>query len=118
MQRIQTRTELINFICNNIGQSAIKRACHSGTLRVLGGFSLIPPSTRPGWIIMITSIHGRSWEIAVTSDDHRHIFHVWIANRIPWKYYVGQADRGEYSIYDGDNPVQACIAERKANETK
>jgi len=117
MERIETRTELINFICEDISQNAIVRACHNGTVQVLGGFSIIPPGTAPGWIVAITSVHGRTWLVAVTSDDHRHIFHTWITNRTPWKNYVGRVNRGWYSIYDGDDPVQACIA-RKANETK
>jgi len=115
VQRLESRTQLVNFICENIAQNAIVRACHNGTVKVLGGFSIIPPGTAPGWIVAITSVHGRTWMVAVTSDDHRHIFHAWIANRIPWKYYVGRADRGEYSIYDGDNPVRTCLAKEKDN---
>lgn len=109
MQRIETRTQLINFICENISQNAIVRACYRGTVRVLGGFSRVPPSTAPGWIVAVTSIHDRTWLVAVTTDDHRHIFHAWVTNAIPWRYYVGRMDRGEYSIYDGDDPQQACL---------
>lgn len=115
MQRINTRTELISFICQNIRQSAIVRACHNGTVKVLGGFAMVPPSTRPGWIIAVTSASGRTWFVAVTSDDHRHVFKAWIVKSIPWQYYVGRVNRGEYSIYDGDNPGQACLA-RDTNE--
>lgn len=68
--------------------------------------------------MVVTSVHGRTWLVAVTSDDHRHIFHAWIVNRILWKYYVGRADREEYSIYDGDDSIQACLAREKANEIK
>lgn len=113
MQRIQTRTELINFICDNITQRAIVRACHNGKIQVLGGFSKIPPSRRPGWIVSVTSVYGRTWLVVVMSDDHRHIFRTGIVDSIPWEYYVGRTDRGEYSIYDGDNPRQACLARNK-----
>lgn len=117
MQRIDTRTQLINFICENISQYAIVRACHhpEGKVQVLGGFSRIPPSCKPGWIVSITSIHGQTWNIAVTPDDHHHVFKTWIVEKIPWEYYAGRVDRGEYSIYDGDNPEQACLA-RECND--
>jgi len=110
MQRIETRTQLINFICENISQRAIVRACHNGIVQVLGGFKLIPPSRRPGWIVAITSVYGKVWLVAVTSDDHNHVFRTWLVEKIPWSYYVGRIDREEYSIYNGDDPQQACLS--------
>ena len=111
MQRIDTRTQLINFICENISQPTIVRACHhsEGRVQVLGGFKLVPPSFHPGWIVSITSVFGRTWHVAVTSDDHRHIFKTWVVQLIPWRYYIGKVGQ-EYSIYNGDNPEQACLA--------
>ena len=116
MQRIDTRTELINFICENISQYAVVRACHSseGSVQVMGGFSQVRPLSASGWVVSITSVHGRTWIIAVTTDDHRHVFKVGIIESIPWRFYIGRDDQAEYSIYNGDNPKQACRA-RKAN---
>lgn len=116
MQRIETRVQLIEHICDNISQSAIVRACHNGTVRVLGGFSIIPPGTRPGWIVQITSIHGSTWLVAVTSDDHNHVFRTWLAESIPWENYVGRDDQKEYSIYNGDNPSRAFICRYRASK--
>ena len=113
MQRINIRTELIYFIREDISRSAISRACLNGTVQVVGGFSQIHPLPNPGWIVSITSIHGRTWLVAVTADDHNHIFHAWVTESIPWKNYVGIPDRGFYSIYDGDNPKQACLARER-----
>ena len=107
MQRIETRTQLINFICENIAQRAIVRACHNGEVQVLGGFSKIPLTRRPGWIVSITSVYGRTWLVAIIPDDHQHVFRTGIVDSIPWQYYVGRIDRDEYSIYDGDRPEQA-----------
>ncbi len=109
MERIETRVQLVNYICDHTPQSAIARACHTGTVQVLGGFSSIPPSTRPGFIVSITSIHERTWLVAVTTDDHKHIFHVWVVDSIPWKYFVGRPYKEEYSIYDGDDPAGSFI---------
>lgn len=116
MQHITTRTELINFICENISQSAIVRACYRSkeSVKVLGGFSNISPGTSPGWLVVVTSVHGRMWLVAVTSDDHKHVFRTWIAESIPWENYVGQRNRGEYNIFDGDNPNQAWLAKEYA----
>ncbi len=118
MQRIETRTQLIEFICEHISQKAIARACHysEGSVQVMGGFSRIPPSSRPGWIVSVTSEHERTWLVAVTSDDHEHIFRAWVVESIPWQHYVGKIE-SEYSIYNGDNPQQACLAREKANES-
>ena len=118
MQRIRTRTELIEAICGSLGQRAITRACHAGTVEVAGGFSRIPPSPLPGWIVTITSVHERTWMVALVPDDHRHTFHAMMIQEIPWKYYVGRDGpcAGEYSVYDGDNPQQACFARELENE--
>ena len=110
MERIETRVQLINYICDHAPQSAIARACHTGTVEVLGGFSCIPPGTRPGFIVSITSVHKRTWLVAVTTDDHKHIFYVWVVESIPWEYYVGSEHSSHYSIYNGDDPIQACIS--------
>ncbi len=113
MQRIETRTQLIRFICESIGQYAIARACHNGTVLVAGGFKPLSPSPAPGWIVSVTSVHGRTWLVAVTADDHRHVFRTWLLERIPWVDYVGVGGEA-YSIYNGDNPEQACIARERA----
>ncbi len=119
MQRIDTRTQLINFICENISQRAIVRACHhpNGNVQVMGGFSRIPPSCLPGWIVVITSGFGRTWTIAVTPDEHKHVFRVWMIKEIPWQFYTCpslHAQQQGYSIYNGDNPDQARMAWMKA----
>ncbi len=120
MERIETRTQLVNFICKNVGQSAISRACHHAgdAVQVMGGFSRVPPSCRPGWIVTVTSVHGRQWLVAVTSDDHHHVFKAWITETIPWQFYIGERNREEYSIYDGDNPEAAYFAKEFLNERR
>ncbi len=117
MQRIETRTDLIQFICESIPQHVIARACHTGTVQVLGGFDSIPPSGQPGWIVSVTSIHGRTWLVTVIANDHRHIFQAGTTESIPWESYMCPSRHQQlegYSIYFGDNPDQARIAWTRA----
>jgi len=113
MQRIETRTQLVNFICRAIPLHAIGRAACVGTVQVMGGFSRVPPLPKPGWVVSFTSIHGRTWIVAVIPDEQHHIFKAHIIETIPWEYYIGRSDQEEYSIYNGDNPQQAYLARKK-----
>ena len=110
MNRIETRTQLIEFICKNVGQRVIARACHEGKVVVAGGFERISPSLLPGWITVITSKTGRVWIIAVLTDDFQQQYRATVVKEIPWGYYAGRSGRAGYSIYDGDMPDQAELA--------
>lgn len=131
MEHINTRTQLIEFICRHVS-SSIKRACYTGTVQVLGGFSRIPvpPGTRPGWIVLITSVHGREWFIGVSPHDTLPAFTVrrlCLTEGVPWQYWMGgspeerRQDRENgctYVLHDGDNPDQAWMARETArNDT-
>ena len=63
-------------------------------------------------MLSVTSRWGRTWLVAVTTDDIKHICDVWIADEIPWKYWAGRL-WGRPNIYDGDMPVQA-LAQKQA----
>ena len=116
MQRIETRTQLIQFIEDSIVRYAISRACHDrpDRVQVLGGFHGIRPTCAPGWIVSVTSKHGRTWLVAVTTDDHNHVFRAGIITEVPWMHYAGNPWGSEYSIYNGDNPVQSWKAKELA----
>ncbi len=115
MNRIVTRTQLVEFICKRSGRSAIKRACYEtgGKVVVLGGFKPLLPYDYPGWIVTITSRFDRTWYAVVlgNSDTYDYDLHIHSKFRIPWKNYIGRfydQDRTcLYSIYDGDNPIEA-----------
>lgn len=117
MERIETRSQLIRFIEKDAVHRAIGRACHheNGSVQVLGGFSMIPPTERPGWIVSITSAYGQTWLVAVLAYDYEHVFKSRVVEAIPWSLYVGQTGR-EYNIYDGDNPVAACRAKENCDD--
>jgi len=117
MAYIETRTQLIEFITDHAPGTAIRRACFEGVVQVLGGFSRIPGehSSPQGWIVSVTSVHEKTWLVAVV-EGHFDIYIVRVIKDIPWAHYVGQLGRN--SIYDGDNPEQALRAKENANGNK
>src|SRR4030042_1201271 len=99
MERIDTRKQLIDCICNHAPRPAIATACYRGTIKVLGGFRNIPPSTQSGWIVIVTSEFGRVWYVAVMEEIGAG-WDVDIIDNIPWLNYVGSDYSNKYSIYD------------------
>lgn len=68
-------------------------------------------------MLSITSKYGRTWLVAVTTDDIKHHYDVWIADVIPWEYWSGTLGRG-INIYDGDMPIQALAQKQAAVKDK
>lgn len=117
---IHTRTDLILFAQAHCELSACTRAFLTGKVMVLGGFSSIPPSTNPGWIFLVTSIHKRTWIISVEADDIQHRYHVRILDKIPWAKWLGKPPyaicKSQWSLRNGDIPHPASWARRLAQE--
>ncbi len=109
MQRIETRTQLIEFISTSGLSHALSRACHRGAVKVLGGFSQILPSadSPPGWIVEVTSEFDHTWYVAVYPDESRRIFRVRFVNEVPWEFYVATGYSFAYSLYFGDHPDES-----------
>lgn len=114
IDRIDSRTQLIEFIISHSSRRAIARACHRGTVTVLGGFHQIPPGTEPGWIIIVISEYGRTWYLAVIAGEQN--YRIRELKEIDWSTYIGRSDRGFYSIFDGDNPKRAALARDRVLE--
>lgn len=109
MEHLRTRTELIVYARDHCGSRACERAFLTGKVTVLGGFTAIPPGTAPGWILCITSRHGRAWILAVVTDDIQHTYHVRRLDIIPWAQWSGTKYAApRESIYSGDYPMQAA----------
>ncbi len=102
-ERFRTRTELIEYILEHAPMSVIKRAIDLGTTRVCGGFSVLPPHTAPGWVVEVTSHHGKTWSVAVKVNQFTHSYSVVVLDYTPWKFWDGDPDRG-HPVYDGDYP--------------
>ncbi len=117
MIRIRNRNDLFRVLEENpphkMGQ--ILEALSTGGVEVLGGFNLIPPSDKPGWIIIVTSKRGTVWKVVVTAHENPPRFTTWIVQRIPWEYWSGKTDR-DPTVYDGDLPK--IYEERKQKARK
>ena len=74
-------------------------------MEVLGGFSLIPPSVHPGWIVRVESPLGGKWLVAIgpTPGNPRKL-RAFEIEEIPWEYYKGEAGKDEFSLENGDHP--------------
>lgn len=108
MQRIDTRDDLLEFIRANAPLSGIKRAIDDGKYEVLGAFASLPPHTKPGFIVKVTSKHGTVWPVAVAANEVKHRWEVYVLDEIPWSLYDG----GKRVIYCGDHPTRSV---RKRN---
>lgn len=115
MPRIRNQNDLFRVLEKNpphkMGQ--ILEALSTGRTEVLGGFERIPPSDKPGWIIIVTSRRGTVWNVVITAHENPPRFTTWIVQRIPWEHWVGRTDR-DPTVYDGDNPIKYEERKQKA----
>lgn len=72
LRPIRTRADLIHVAHERCGHPAIKRAIKEGTVVNLGGFTAIPTSGQPGWVLRVTSTHGRTWLLAITVEGRHY----------------------------------------------
>lgn len=108
MIHLQSKENIIDWLIDNCSRPAIARALDQGKIEFLGGFKPIPPSTLPGWILKVISIHNKQWNIVVLANDTKHCYEIRIIETVPWKNWVGTAfwndDRFREKLFSGDNP--------------
>lgn len=105
----RSKENIIDWLIDNCPRRPIVRALEQGKIEYLGGFSLIPPSTLPGWILKVMSIYGGKWIIAVLANDIKHIYEIRIIKSVPWKNWVGtdrlfNHKKFRIKLFSGDNP--------------
>ena len=118
MTHFQSKTHVILWLENNCSRKAITRALYEGQVEFFGGFNPISPTTRPGWIMRITSAHGRTWYCAVICYDRR--YGIRILRDVPWGDWVGanHPDAEWERLYSGDHPAEYWELRRIWNEKK
>lgn len=98
---LHTRSELIQWVRNNVTDPVLQRAMEWGRIENLGGFRPLPTSRNPGWVVRITSSRGKSYNIAV---GVRNFGLYWF--RLPellesdWESWIGKESGDE--LYRGD----------------
>jgi len=110
---IHTRSQLIDWIRENVTDRILMNAIATGSVECLGGFNPLPASTNPGWLVQVKSPFGPTHLIAVArSRDFR--LHWFQAPGIPWETWVG--DQSNEPLYQGDQPKR--YAELKSHDPR
>lgn len=113
------RTGLIDLVARKTDLPAVRRACLTGRVEVLGGFSEVCFQGDPCWIIKITAKHGTEYLVAVVPYDNLHDYCVGIIDEIPWHTWVGtRISRERYSVYAGDHPASYDVLRDLAIERR
>ena len=101
MVHFQTKNHLLMWLEDNCPRKTIIRALRDGIVEHLGGFSIIPPTSRPGWIVRVTSTYGKEYIVAVIAYQNR--YGIRILNEIPWINWGGDCN-GTPGLMNGDWP--------------
>ena len=125
MIHFQTRDDILRWLTTHCPRKAIVRSLLQDRAELLGGFSNIPPSGRPGWIVRVTSLFlstkirtgeysHRKWIVAVIPCIGKPDYEIRILNRVPWKSYLNEPATN--SIYGGDRPWLYRILKEGASD--
>ena len=112
MIHFQTKNHLLMWLEANCPRKSIVRALRDGTVEHLGGFSKIPPTSHPGWIVRVTSIHGKEFIVAVIAYQNR--YGIRVLSEVPWLNWIGDQDRSDSSLISGDDPQKYWCIKRHA----
>ena len=113
MNHFQSRTHLILWLENNCPRKAIVRALYEGTVEFYGGFNPVPPTEHPGWIIRVTSVHGKIRYVAVIA--YRDHYGIRILRDVPWGCWCGtykwpvcysNDNKFRQQLFSGDHPEE------------
>lgn len=113
-QRPQTRADLIELVSRQTGSKAMKQALILGTITLYGGFLEIGSDKKPGWVMQITSQHGRVWLVGILADGVTG-YRLSLIKEVPWKSWDGKIGQTEYDVYSGDEPDLYDKRRRAAN---
>ena len=118
MIHFQSKAHLLMWLEANCPRKAIVRALRDGTVEHLGGFSTIPPTSHPGWIVKVTSTFGKEFIVAVIAYRNKPKTGIRILSEVPWIHWCGDAKYGVTCIgtlYGGDFPEE--YQARRLHET-
>jgi hypothetical protein len=116
MNHFQSKTHIILWLESNCPRPAIVRALYEGQVEFYGGFNPVPPTKHPGWILRITSAHGKIRYVAVIA--YRDHYGIRILRDVPWGFWAGSTAKNRTALMNGDYPVEYWELRRIWNENK
>lgn len=103
MTHFRNKNDLLAWLTKHCPRQAIVRAIREHGAECLGGFSCIPPTTRPGWIVRVRSSFNKKWDVAVIPCDGKPDYEIRIIKSVPWRNWSG-IKLGISPIMRGDRP--------------
>ena len=115
MVHFQTKNHLLMWLEKNCPRNSLLRIMEDGTVEHLGGFSKIPPTSHPGWVVKLESRHGKIVLVAIIA--YRDRYGIRILSEIPWRYWCGDRN-GNRNLINGDSPyLYGAWKEELKNDT-
>lgn len=102
MIHFQSKTHLLMWLESNCPRKGIVRALRDGTVEHLGGFSRVPPTSHPGWIVRVISTYGKEFIVAVIAYQNR--YGIRVLSEVPWRFWIGDPDAAFGELFSGDWP--------------
>jgi hypothetical protein len=99
-----SRQHLISWLQDNLSDRVLQNLLQGGgELELLGGFSPLPGSSNPGWIVSLTSYQtGQAHYICIGVCQKTGKIRWWKTKGVEWKNWDG--NKTENPLYQGDNP--------------
>lgn len=110
----QSRLHIVSWLEKTCPRKAIIRALSEGQVEFFGGFNPVPPTAQPGWIMRVTSAHGRTWYVAVIAYQDQNRYGIRVLRDVPWSSWCGMGFRTQ--LFSGDNPDEYEELRRIWNE--
>ena len=98
---------MIAWLEGHASRKAIQRAIFEGKIELLGWFTPVPGSFKPGWVIKITSKYHLKWIVAVSVGITGKL-NAYVIDKIEWENYNPEcwqnSDPDCRGLFAGDNP--------------
>ncbi len=119
MVHFRSKNDIIQWLEKYCPRRAIVRSLNNTEL--LGGFDPIPPTTRAGWVVRVTSKYNmynehmvmikKRWIVAIIPYKGKPDCEIRILKEVPWKSWIGKSHW--WRPICGDKPgLYAAMRER------
>lgn len=118
MVHFRSKNDIIQWLEKHCPRKAIVRSLSQNGCELLGGFAPIPPTTRAGWIVRVTSSLGkkkRIWIVAIIPCVGKPDCEIRVLQSVPWRNYISESYARQ--LCAGDKPWLYVKIREKANES-